>query len=137
FNALEVAMIANLTTQQGLTAVGCDEGVPTIARNLKCAVPADGLAALAALRQSNGVALSVADEDALAGQGMMARIDGVFCEPSSAVLSTAIERLVTQGEIARDDVIVGIVTGSGLREVSTVGPLRLQRLEQSFDLAAP
>ena len=129
FNALEVAMTRNLATQRELAALGYREDIATVARNLKCTVPADGAAALAALRESNGIAFSVTDEEALAGQSVMARTDGIFCEPSSAVLSAAIERLAFERRISRDDVVVGVVTGSGLREVSAVGPLRLERLE--------
>jgi threonine synthase len=135
FNSLEVALARNLTTQRELAAVGCDESVPTVARNLKCAVPADGLAALTALRQSRGVALSVTDEDAMAGQTAFSKKEGIFCEPSSAVLLPTIERLVADGQIGRDEVVIGIVTGSGLREVSVVGPLHLEQLAPGCDLS--
>jgi len=136
FNTLETAWTSGIATQDELNAIGCDEAVATVAINLKCGVPADGAAVLEALRQSDGIAVSVTDADALGGQAALGRGEGIFCEPSSAILSAAIKRLVvTESVIRADDVVVGVITGSGLREASTVGPLRVVSVLPDEDFA--
>jgi threonine synthase len=113
-----------------------DESVPTVARNLKAGVPSDGEVALDALRSSQGLALSVPDDTTLDWQQRLGRTEGIFCEPSSAVAAAAIAELVASGALSASDEVVAILTGSGLREVSSAGPLRLTRLEARADSSA-
>jgi threonine synthase len=116
FDTLRRAMARGLRTQEELASVTCDETVETTSRNLKHGVPPDGDAALAALYGSDGVALAVSDEAAIDAQLRLGRAEGIFCEPSSAVVLPAAELLVREGWIAPGATIVAIVTGSGFRE---------------------
>jgi threonine synthase len=122
FNALEIAMARNLKSESELQAIAGDESVETIARNLKHGVPPDALSALAALRASDGIALSVSDEDVRAWQARLAASEAIFCEPSSAASAVALERLRRDGTIARSESAVALITGSAFREMSSLAP---------------
>ena len=92
----------------------------TILRNLKHRLPPDGDLALDAIRASGGTTITVTDAAALAGQGRLAAIDGLFCEPSSAVVVDAVERLFGAGAITEGQSVVGLLTGSGMREALSI-----------------
>jgi threonine synthase len=116
FNALEIAMDRDLSTIEQLQAIAADEALETIARNLKHGVPPDALGALKALRESDGLAVSVSEDAIRAWHLRLAAEEGIFAEPSCAAAPAGIEKLVAAGRIARGDSVVALVTGSGLRE---------------------
>ncbi len=122
FNALELAMARGLGTMEELAAVAADESRETIARNLKHGVPPDALAALAALRESGGAAISVGEDEIRSWHLRLAAEEGIFAEPSCAAAPAGIDRLVADGRIRRDDCVVALVTGSGLREPGALPP---------------
>ncbi len=119
FNALELALKQGLTTEEQILALGLDAGVSVITRNLKHAFPPDSVEALNALRQSGGMVVTVTDDEAVKAQVELARTDGLFAEPSSAVTLAAIGKLTTRQELAPEASVVAILSGSGLREVQT------------------
>lgn len=116
FNALEIAMARGLATMDELAGIAADEALETIARNLKHGVPPDALAALGALRESDGLAVSVGEDAIRDWHLRLAAEEGIFAEPSCAAAPAGIAKLVAAGMIARGDSVVALVTGSGLRE---------------------
>jgi threonine synthase len=122
FNTLEVALARGLRTEAELETIAMDERVETIARNLKHGVPPDGADALAAIRASGGLAVSVTDAEALGWQRRLATEEGLFCEPSSATAAAAAAALGHRGAIGPTDTVVCVITGSGFREVGTLAP---------------
>jgi threonine synthase len=75
---------------------------------------------LQAIYESNGCALAVDDGEILAAQRMLAIREGAFvCPEGAATLSAAI-RLADQGWIQREDRIVLLNTGTGLKYPETV-----------------
>jgi threonine synthase len=121
FNALEIAMARGLKTHADLVSIGLNEHGTTVAGNLKHAVPPDGADALQAVRETSGLAISVTDEDALRGQWALGAREGILCEPSSSVVAIGVEELVRVGAIREKDCVVGVITGSGLRELAILG----------------
>lgn len=97
----------------------------TVLRNLKHRVPPDGDLALAAVRASGGVVVTVSDQMALEGQARLAAADGLFCEPSSAVVVAAIEQLAARGTIEPGAQVLAVVTGSGMRELQVLPDVEL------------
>lgn len=93
---------------------------PTLQVKIAHTYAPDGAAALAAIRDSGGTALSVSDEEAIAGLGELAAVEGILAEPSSGGVVTAVRRLVADGRIGADDVVVGIVGGNGFRELDAI-----------------
>ena len=80
----------------------------------------DGAAALAAIRESGGTALTVSDEEAIQGLRQLAAVEGIFAEPSSGGVVAAIRRLEARGLVGPDDLVVGLVGGNGFRELDAI-----------------
>jgi len=92
----------------------------TIASSICIEYPPTGLAALRAIRESKGVAIGVTDEEMLDAQSLLAAREGIFAEPASASVVAALRRLVDQGVVARDDIVVCVITGTGLKETAVL-----------------
>lgn len=120
FNALELALAQGLQSLDELDALGLDAAVPVLTRNLKHAVPPDAEEALALLRETGGAVVTVSDDEAVAAQRELAKTDGVFAEPSSAVTVAAVRKLVARRLIGPTDRVAAVITGSGFREMSVV-----------------
>ena len=87
---------------------------------IQLTAPPDGDLALAAVRGSNGWGTSVSDAETWAAQRMLAREEGLFCEPASATSLAAVLRDVAAGKIGGDDTIVCILTGTGFKDANAV-----------------
>lgn len=143
YNALELA----LAGERGCRPVTADElerllprdPGPTVQVKLAHTVPPDWEDALAALQESDGVALSVTDEQALDAQAELGAREGLFVEPSSAAALAGLRQLVRRGIIQRDHTAVVCLTGSGFRETGALlqaRPLQLPELSPDEALAA-
>jgi threonine synthase len=76
--------------------------------------------ALEVLRRTNGAAIAV-DDDALIGWVVkLAKLEGIWAEPSSVAPFVAIERLRQQGTIDDKERVVALVTASGLKDVTPI-----------------
>jgi threonine synthase len=93
---------------------------PTVQVKIAHTYAPDGAAALKAIRASGGTALRVTDAEAIAGVGELAATEGIFAEPSSGGVVTAVRHLASSGLAGRNDVVVGIVGGSGFRELDAL-----------------
>lgn len=89
--------------------------IATEATAIRVAKPIYGSAALKALRASNGLVVSVTDEEMLASEKEIARSEGLFVEPASAATVACLRRLMESGDIDRGDSIVSLITSSGLK----------------------
>jgi threonine synthase len=97
--------------------------------------------ALRILNESGGSAKSVSDEEILRAQRLLAQKEGIFVEPASASAIACLEDLVSAGQLERDERVVCILTGSGLKDVKSASHLlqeqtevgSLGKLEQSID----
>lgn len=91
------------------------DGAQTIAAGLR--VPgafADRLI-LRALRESNGIALAVSDEEIVQSQQEIAEQEGIFAAPEGAATLAALKHLYGQGWLHRQERVVLFNTGSGLK----------------------
>lgn len=73
--------------------------------------------ALAALRASNGLAVSVDNNGLVALQEQLAEREGILAELASVTPLSAIASLRQQKVIARKDTVVAVVTASGLKDL--------------------
>lgn len=124
FNFLERVGIRAAIDESEVLPLVPDERETTVSRNLKHGFPPDAHSAMRALHATNGAVLSVTDEEALSAQLTLARREGIFCEPSAAVALAAVARAFAQGWIASGDSVVGVVTGSGFRELGVLSDLK-------------
>ena len=90
----------------------------TIADSISVDLPRDGLAAVKAVIQSGGEAVTVPDREILAAIPEMASTTGVFPEPAAATPWAAVKRMAREQQITEDKLLVCIVTGSGLKDVT-------------------
>jgi threonine synthase len=88
----------------------------TIASGIGSLLPPDGDTALIAIRDSKGTAVHVSDDDILKAEVHLASKEGIFAEPSGALSVAGAKRLLDAGVIDKDDIVVVVVTGSGLKD---------------------
>jgi len=90
----------------------------TIADSIAVDRPRDGLAAVRAIIESGGEAITIPDEEILDAIAEMSRLSGVFPEPAAAAPWAAMKRMVTAETVAPDELVVCLVSGSGLKDVA-------------------
>ncbi len=93
----------------------------TIADSISVTTPANAHWAVRALRETGGKAIRVQDDIILRDQQELARLSGIFAEPSSATVLSGLKDAIEQGWIGRDDKVVLLVTGHGLKDINAVG----------------
>ena len=91
----------------------------TVATAIRIGDPASGEQALAARDESGGVIESVTDDEILAAYRDLARLEGIFCEPSSAAGVAGLRAAAKAGRLDRDSLIVCVLTGHGLKDPKT------------------
>jgi threonine synthase len=91
------------------------QGPRTIADGLRVPSAVADFLILRALRQSNGTALSVSDDEMLKAVGHLGRTEGIFACPEGGATLAAFRRLHEQGWIREGEKVVLFNTGSGLK----------------------
>jgi threonine synthase len=124
YNALEMALQRGLATEDELASLPFDNVPPTILVKLQHTILPDGAEALASIRDSGGALVTVSDDEALEAQARLGAVDGLYVEPSSAVILPAIEQLRREGRITAGQTVVACITGSGFRETTVSMALR-------------
>jgi threonine synthase len=79
--------------------------------------------AVKAIKESNGLALTVSDSEIFAAELQIAKLEGVFAEPASSATLAALKKLVESGGIPRDDSVLCLITGSGLKATDVLQAL--------------
>ncbi len=110
----------------------------TIATAIRIGAPASWKKALRAVKESNGAMDTVSDDEILQAQKDLARREGLFVEPASASSVAGLKKLLEQGLIERDEEIVCVATGHGLKDpqiVSKIGdtPVKTKSDIQSIE----
>ena len=125
------------------TVVVQEVNATTLADSISVNRPRDGLAAVKAIIQSGGEAVTVADEDILAAIPEMARATGIFPEPAAAAPWAGVKQMISEQRITSGELVVCIVSGNGLKDIASartvVGEPRLieASLEAVRECSAP
>ena len=90
----------------------------TLADSIAVGVPRNADKALMAIRESNGIVVNVTDEEIMAAQKLLGRTCGVFGEPAGVTGTAAVKKACELGLIGKDDTVVSVVTGNGLKDVA-------------------
>ena len=90
----------------------------TLADSIAVGVPRNADKALNAVRESNGIAVNVSDEEILAAMRLLGRTQGVFGEPAGVTGTAGVKKALELGLIDPDSTVVSIVTGNGLKDVA-------------------
>ena len=88
----------------------------TLADSIAVGVPRNADKALAAVRESNGVAVNVSDGEILEAMRLIGRTQGVFGEPAGVTGTAGVKKALELGLIDPDSTVVSIVTGNGLKD---------------------
>lgn len=91
----------------------------TVADSISVDVPRDGLAAVRAVIESKGKAVTVPDEAILAAIPEVARGAGVFAEPAATCAWAALKKAAGEGLVKKDERVVCLLTGNGLKDVAS------------------
>lgn len=95
----------------------------TIASAMCVGNPLDGKKILDDIYESGGTCIDVSDEEILEAQQDLSRNEGVFAEPSGAMSYGAVKKLQKDSFFKKDDVIVCMVNGNGLKDPKS--PLKI------------
>jgi threonine synthase len=92
----------------------------TIAKSLAIGNPADGPYALDLARRSGGSIDAVTDDEIRAGIVLLAETTGIFTETAGGVSTAVLAQLAARGDIDRDERVVLVITGDGLKTLDAV-----------------
>jgi threonine synthase len=92
----------------------------TVATAIRIGNPINAPKALRAIRQSNGAAESVTDQEILKAQKDLARLEGIGVEPASAASLAGLRKLIAQGTVDRDEIVVCVTTGHLLKDPEAI-----------------
>ena len=106
----------------------------TIATAIRIGMPVSWKKALRAIYDSEGAALTVNDDEILDAQSLLARLEGLFVEPASAAPIAALKKLKEEGYLSRDDFVVCVATGHGLKDPDVVSRLYEKPIELEADV---
>jgi len=86
------------------------------------------------MARSGGGEVTTTAREALAATTLLARTEGIFAEPSSASVIASLAEAVRSGQVDRDEKVVCVVTGAGLKDTRAV--VRLARQTRTIALRA-
>jgi threonine synthase len=119
-----------------------DKAGDTLADSIAVNVPRNPLKALRAVRECGGAMVTVTDEEILEAMRRLGKTTGILAEPAAAASFAGLAKAAADGLIRPGEVVVGIVTGNGLKDVQSslraagepirIGP-DLARLEQALE----
>jgi threonine synthase len=91
----------------------------TIATAIRIGNPASWTMATDARDDSGGRIEAVTDDQILAAHQALARLEGIFCEPSSAASVAGVTMAARTGALDPDALVVCVLTGNGLKDPTT------------------
>ena len=112
------------------------ENPETLATAIRIGAPVSWKKAVNAIRNSDGTAETVTDQEILAAQKLLARVEGIFVEPASASSIAGLIKLVANGVIDKDERVVCVTTGHGLKDPDTAVQMSEKPLEVDADATA-
>jgi threonine synthase len=120
---------------------GSNELVPvkapeTLATAIRIGAPVSWKKAVNAIRNSGGTAETVTDDEILAAQKLLAREEGIFVEPASASSIAGLIKLVNTGVIGKDERVVCVTTGHGLKDPDTAVKMSEKPIEVDAEMKA-
>ncbi len=92
------------------------ENPETVATAIRIGNPVSWQQALAACRESGGWFAECTDEEILHVQKLLARTEGIFCEPASAIAVAGVLKDLELGRIGEGSSIICTLTGHGLKD---------------------
>ncbi len=125
--ARDAGMVNRLPIMAGYQAAGAApflSGAPvkqpeTVATAIRIGAPQSWDLAWTAQRESGGWFAALTDTEILAAQKLLAQLEGIFCEPASAISVGGALRDLKSGRIPPGSRVVCTLTGAGLKDPDT------------------
>lgn len=102
--------------EKGLDSVEAEAEPRSRIFDLNVANPRFGNAALRAIRESGGIAVSVGEKEVFEALSLLAEMEGILAEPAGSLSLAGLVKLVRSGGLNRNIKAVCVVTGSGLKD---------------------
>ena len=120
----EAGQVRNLPRMMGFQAEGAAPLVrghvikepKTVASAIRIGNPASWQLAMNAVQESNGLINMVTDEEILDAYRMVAREEGIFCEPASAASVAGVVKMKSEKILMEGSTVVCTLTGHGLKD---------------------
>lgn len=104
--------------RSGAAVITPEADARSVADSLVVGAPRNAVMALREIRASGGAGVLVSDEAILDAIARLARTTGVFAEPAAAAGLAGLEVALEQHLVDRDERVVLLVTGTGLKDVA-------------------
>ena len=105
----------------------------TVATAIRIGNPQSWSQAHEVMKESGGWFDELSDDEILQTQQLLARAEGVFCEPASAASVAGVIRDLKNGKIAEGKTIVCTLTGNGLKDPDTAMQLSSDATRLTID----
>src|SRR5262245_40476237 len=92
----------------------------TIVKSLAIGTPADGFYALRVMKETQGAAEDVSDDEIREAIKLLAECEGIFAETAGGVTVGVAKKLIASGKIPAKDSAVLCITGNGLKTLDAV-----------------
>ncbi|GJL64284.1 MAG: threonine synthase [Nitrospirales bacterium] len=100
----------------------------TVASAIRIGNPASWQLAMNAVQESDGLINMVTDDEILEAYRMVAREEGIFCEPASAASVAGVMKLQAANQLLDGATVVCTLTGHGLKDPDTAMNISAQPL---------
>lgn len=131
YDLLQLGLIEKIPRILGVQAEGCcplytawAESKPlkpaeenTLADSIAVGVPRNPVKAFNAVKLSNGVWITVTDQEILEAMKTLGSMEGVFGEPAGVAGLAGLMKALTKGIIKGQERVATIVTGNGLKDI--------------------
>ena len=122
--SLAVEQVREGCSEPGWSTLTIDSvDADTVADSISVDRPRDGLAAVRAIIESGGEAVTVSDDEILMSIRDIAATSGIFAEPAAAAPWAAAKRMIRENKIDSNEHIVCLVTGNGLKDVANAASI--------------
>ncbi len=118
--------------KKGLSEVEFVDNPETVATAIRIGSPVNWKKAVRAVKESEGLVEKVSDKEILEAQRLLAQQEGLFVEPASAASIAGLIKLVRRGLISKDELVVCILTGHGLKDPNII----LRRFPRPIEVEA-
>ncbi len=85
--------------------------------------PLQGELAIKAIKESDGLTLTVSDSKIFTAELQIAKLEGIFAEPASSATIAALKKLIKEEQISKNESVVCLITGSGLKATNVLQAL--------------
>ena len=92
----------------------------TIADSISAGAPRNLFMAAEAVKESNGFAMAVTDEEILSAQKGFIKQTGILCEPSCASVYAAYKKLLVEDRLSASAKNLLLITGNGLKDIESL-----------------